>query len=147
MPVGIACPVRGHLTMTIPITLSLEIIFAEKHRPVGVRLLSVRCTWGASRTLSDRASGSGAHARHSAHSYRPDPSSNEACTSSAAFQAGSMKRPGETFPDRLARCRRVPRDFHVAFTHARFSFSAGGIPRDARRRHENSRSVFDRIFG
>src|SRR2546430_10127664 len=31
---------------------------AEKHRPVGMRLLSVRATWGASRTLSDRALGS-----------------------------------------------------------------------------------------
>jgi len=38
----------------------LENNWAEKHRPVGVRLLSVRRTWGASRTLSDRASGSGA---------------------------------------------------------------------------------------
>src|ERR1043166_7262556 len=35
---------------------------AVKYRPVGMRLLSVRVTWGASRTLSDRASGSGAHA-------------------------------------------------------------------------------------
>jgi hypothetical protein len=33
--------------------------FEEKHRPVGVRLFSVRVTWGASRTLFGRASVSG----------------------------------------------------------------------------------------
>jgi hypothetical protein len=79
--------------------------------------VSVRRTWGASRTLSDRASGSGARARYWAHSYRPDPSSNEAWTLSAAFLAGAVKNPGEAFPDRLIGCRRVPRDFHFAFTH------------------------------
>jgi hypothetical protein len=36
---------------------------------------------------------------------------------SAAFQAGSMKNPGGAFPDRLTGYRRVPRDFHFAFTH------------------------------
>jgi len=43
---------------------------------------SCRCgvLGGASRTFSDRASGSGAHARHWAHSCRPDPSSNEPWT-------------------------------------------------------------------
>src|SRR5438105_1267117 len=90
---------------------------AEKHRPVGVRLLSVRVTWGASRTLSDRASGSGAHARHWAYSYRPDPSSNEPLTLSAACSAGSMKNLGDVFPDRFIGFRRVRRDFHFAFTH------------------------------
>jgi hypothetical protein len=96
--------------------------------------VSVRRTWGASRTLSDRASGSGARARYWAHSYRPDPSSNEAWILSAAFQAE---------PVAVA--------FRVTFTShsltARFSFSAESIPRDARQRHGNSRSVFNRIFG
>ena len=90
---------------------------AEKYRPVGMRLLSVRVTWGASRTLADRASGSGAHARNRAYSYRPDPSSNEPWTLSAAFLADAVKNPGEAFPDRPTGCRRVPRDFHFAFTH------------------------------
>ena len=129
---------------------SLEITFLlslEKYRPVGVRLLSVRVTWGASRTLSDRASGSGALARYWAYSYRPDPSSNEPWTLSPAFLAGSVKNPGGTFPDRLTCFRCVQRDFHFAFTHGTNILSGESIPRDARPRHESSRSVFDQIFG
>jgi hypothetical protein len=130
---------------------SLEICFllslAEKYRPVGVRLLSVRATWGASRTFSDRASGSGAHARNRAYSYRPDPSSNEPWTLSTAFLAGSMKNVAEMLPDRLTRIRRVQRDFHFAFTHGTIISSGESIPRDARQRHESSRSVFGSDFG
>ena len=112
-----------------------------------MRLLSVRVTWGASRTLSDRASGSGALARYWAYSYRPDPSSNESRTLSAAFPAGSIKNLGEVFPDRLT-CltRRVQRDFHFAFTHGTIIPSGESIPRNARPRHESSRSVFDQIL-
>src|SRR5437868_2464433 len=113
---------------------------AEKHRPVGVRLLSVRATWGASRTLSDRASGSGAHARHWAYSYRPDPSSTEPLTLSATCSAGSMKTLGEVFPGRLP----VSVAFGVTFTSlsltAQLSFPGESIPRDARRRHESARA-------
>ena len=112
-----------------------------------MRLLSVRVTWGASRTLSDRASGSGALARHSAYSYRPDPSSNEPWTSiERGLLAGPMKSVVEMLPDRLARFRRVQRDFHFAFTHGTIIPSGESIPRNARPRHESSRSVFDQIL-
>jgi hypothetical protein len=66
---------------------------------------------------------------------------------SAAFLAGSMKKPGGALPDRLTCFRRVLRDFHFAFTHGTITLLSESIPRDARQRHENSRSVFDRILG
>jgi hypothetical protein len=64
------------------------------------------------------------------------------------FLAGSMMNVAEMFPDRLTRFRRVQRDFHFAFTHGTsVLFSGDSIPRDARQRDENSRSVFVRIMG
>jgi hypothetical protein len=81
-----------------------------------------------------------------AYSYRPDPSSNEPWTLSPAFLAGSVKNPGGTFPDRLTCFRCVKPDFHFAFTHGTNILSGESIPRDARPRHESSRSVFDQIL-
>ena len=66
-------------------------------------------------------------------------------TLSAAFLAGSMKNLGEVFPDRLTHFRRF--DFHFAFTRHDYPASGESILRDARQRHENSRSAFDRILG
>jgi hypothetical protein len=60
--------------------------------------------------------------------------------------AGSVKNPGGTFPDRLTCFRCVQRDFHFAFTHGTNILSGESIPRDARPRHESSRSVFDRFW-
>ena len=126
---------------------NLFFVISCKKVPAGWRPPDVGAgTWGASRTLSDRASGSGAHARNRAYSYRPDPSSNEPWTLSAAFLAGSMKNVAEMLPDRLTRIRRVQRDFHFAFTHGTNILSGESIPRDARPRHESSRSVFDQIL-
>ena len=42
--------------------------------------------------------------------------------------------------------RCVQRDFHFAFTHGTNILSGESIPRDARPRHESSRSVFDQIL-
>ena len=57
-----------------------------------------------------------------------------------------MKNPVEAFPDRFIRFRRVQRDFHFAFTHGAIVLSGESIPRDARQRHESSRSVSDQIL-
>jgi hypothetical protein len=57
-----------------------------------------------------------------------------------------MKNVAEMLPDRLIRFRRVQRDFHFAFTHGAIIPSGESIPRDARQRHESSRSVFDQIL-
>ena len=65
---------------------------------------------------------------------------------SAAFLAGSMKNVPEMFCDRLIRFRRVRCGFHFAFTHGTIIPSGESIPRDARQRHESSRSVSDQIL-
>ena len=57
-----------------------------------------------------------------------------------------MKNVPEMLCDRLIRFRRVQCDFHFAFTHGTIIPSGESIPRDARQRHESSRSVFDQIL-
>ena len=67
---------------------------------------------------------------------------------SAAFLAGSMKNV-------WLKCFLIGSPASVAFSvtftslslTAQLSFSGESIPRDARQRHESSRSVFDQIFG
>jgi hypothetical protein len=81
MPVGIAYPVCGHLTMTMPMSPSfvVVIVFAEKHRPVGVRLMSVRLLGGHRAPCLTEHGGSGGFML-GAYSNRPDPSSNDPWT-------------------------------------------------------------------
>src|SRR6478609_1208023 len=103
MPVGIACPVCGHLTMTIPISMlpSLAVGFDGILRKSTGRLAfaSCRCggvTGGASRTLFERASASGGCVL--AAGLGPTgriPSQADPRCELNDFLAGSVESPGE----------------------------------------------------
>src|ERR1700736_5269477 len=110
MPVGIACPVCGHLTMTIPTSPSLAFdlyCLAEKHRPVGVRLLSVRSLGGHRAPCLIEHWPVGACMLAWACSNRPDPSSNPVLDMNRPrVLAGLVENLRKVLPDRLTRFRR-----------------------------------------
>jgi hypothetical protein len=143
MPVGIASPVCGHLIITIPMSPSLAIgllYFERKHRPVGVRLLSVRVTWGASRTLFSASVGQwGLHARCLACSNRPDPSSEQIPRRelSGLFLACLVENLCEVLPDRLTRFGRK-----LLGKRPQFPVLAGsGVERLARLRRRQGKDI------
>jgi hypothetical protein len=134
MPVGIACPVCGHLTMTIPITASLEIIFVQKSTG---RLECAFCgcgvLGGASRTLSDRAWGSWGGLCSLQGSFLPAGSLfKRTLDVERGLTVGSVK----TSSGRLTCFRGVQRDFQFAFTHGTI------VP--LRRKHSARRSPASR---
>ena len=148
MPVGIACPVCGHLTMTIPMSPPWKFVFlfslAEKYRPVGVA--SCRCgLLGGHRApclIEHRAVGLMLCLLPTAGSLLKRTLELE-----RAFLPARSRTLLKCFP--ISSPASVA--FSVTFTSlsltARLSSSSERIPRDARQRHENSRSVFDRILG
>jgi hypothetical protein len=105
--------------------------FAEKHRPVGMRLLSVRGTWGASRTLLIEHGAVGA--ARSAGLFQPAGSLLKRILDvklSALFLAALVENPGEVLPDRLTRFRRELLGKHPQF----LVLVGGGVERLARLR-------------